>query len=332
MSAAEGLSTLVCVTEATRALGVSRATLYRRKRPPAPRPRQAPRPPANRLAPQEREAALALLHGPEHVDLSPWTLFARLLDLGRYVCSVRTFYRLLRAHGEVRERRDQLRRQRHAVPRLEAQRPNQVWTWDITKLRGPRPGELYFLYVVLDLFSRYVVGWMLARQESARLAVKLFQETAIRQGVKPGSLTTHADRGAAMRSRPLADMLADLGIARSFSRPHVPDDNPFSEAQFKTFKYQPDFPERFGSFEDAHGHSARFLDWYNTEHRHSGLGYLTPIDVHLGRAADVLARRQVMLQAAYESNPERFARGSARALTPPGPVWINQPAQAFALC
>lgn len=332
MSAAEELSTRVSVSEATRALGVSRATLYRRRRPPAQRPRCAPTPPANRLAPQEREAALALLHAPEYVDHSPWVLFALLLDQGRYVCSVRTFYRLLLAHGEVRERRDQLCHQRHAVPRLEARGPNQVWTWDITKVRGPQPGELYYLYVVLDLFSRYVVGWMLARQERARLAVQLFRETAARQGVQPGSLTTHADRGAAMRSRSLADMLAELGIVRSFSRPHVPDDNPFSEAQFKTFKYQPDFPERFGSFEDAHGHSARFFDWYNTEHRHSGLGYLTPADVHLGRATDVLAKRQVVLRNAYQSNPIRFARGAARELPLPATVWINQPAQAVALC
>ena len=178
MSAVEDLAPFVGVTQATRALGTARATLYRRRRPPAPRPPSAPPTPTNRLAPQEREAALALLHAPEHVDLSPWTLFAQLLDLGRYVCSVRTFYRLLAAHGEVRERRDQLRHQRHAVPRLEAVRPNQVWTWDITKVRGPQPGELYFLYVVLDLFSRYVVGWTLARQECARLAVQLFREAA----------------------------------------------------------------------------------------------------------------------------------------------------------
>ena len=332
MNATEDLVPYVGVRQATRALGTSHATLYRRRRPPvACRPAHRPAA-ANRLAPQEREAALALLHAPEHVDHSPWVLFAHLLDMGRYVCSVRTFYRLLLAHGEVRERRDQLRHQRHAVPRLEAQRPNQVWTWDITKVRGPQPGELYFLYVVLDLFSRYVVGWMLARQESARLAVELFKETAARQGILPGELTTHADRGSSMRSRPLADILGDLGIARSFSRPHVPDDNPFSESQFKTFKYQPDFPERFGSFEDAHGHSTRFFGWYNTEHRHSGLGYLTPADVHFGRAAAVLTKRQDVLQAAYAAHPTRFARGVARELALPGTVWINQPTQAVALC
>ncbi len=331
MNATEDLVPYVGVRQATRALGTSHATLYRRRRPPvACRPAHRPAA-ANRLAPQEREAALALLHAPEFLDLSPWTLFAHLLDLGRYVCSVSTFYRLLEAHGEVRERRDQLSHQRHAVPRLHATGPNQVWSWDITKLLGPHPGQLFHLYVVLDIFSRYVVGWMVAEQESARLAVILFEETAARQGVAPGSLTVHADRGAAMRSRPLSEKLSELGLGRSFSRPRVSNDNPFSESNFKTFKYRPDFPERFGSLADARAHGARFFPWYNEEHRHSGIGYLTPADVHLGRAAEVVARRQRVLADAYAAHPGRFSRHGPRILDLPKDVWINQPTPAVAL-
>ena len=331
MSAAEDLAGFVGVAEATRAVGVARATLYRRRRPPAARPLASRRAAPNRLAPQEREAALALLHAPEFLDLSPWTLFAHLLDLGRYVCSVSTFYRLLAAHGEVRERRDQLRHQRHAVPRLHATAPNQVWSWDITKLRGPQAGELFHLYVVLDIFSRYVVGWMVAPQESAHLAVILFEETAARHSVAPGTLTVHADRGAAMRSRPLHEKLIELGLGRSFSRPRVSNDNPYSESNFKTLKYRPDFPDRFGSLEDARAHLTRFFTWYNDEHRHSGIGYLTPAAVHMGRAAQVVERRQRVLAEAVATHPGRFARRVPRTLALPGAVWINQPTPAVAL-
>jgi transposase InsO family protein len=331
VKAAEDLAPIVGVAQATRALGTARATLYRRRRPPVTRP-PAHRPAAaNRLAPQEREAALALLHAPEFLDLSPWTLFAHLLDLGRYVCSVSTFYRLLAANSEVRERRDQLRHQRHAVPRLHATGPNQVWSWDITKLRGPGPGDLFHLYVVLDIFSRYVVGWLVALEESARLAVSLFEETAARQGVAPGSITAHSDRGPAMRSRPLNEKLIELGIGWSFSRPRVSNDNPYSESNFKTLKYRPDFPERFGSLADARDHLGRFFTWYNEEHRHSGIGYLTPADVHTGRAAQVVAQRQRVLDAAFLARPGRFSRHGPRTLPMPQEAWINQPTPAVAL-
>jgi len=331
VSATEDLAPFVGIAEATRALGTARATLYRRRRPPGvcrPAHRTAA---ANRLAPQEREEALALLHAPEFLDLSPWTLFAHLLDLGRYVCSVSTFYRLLEENGEVRERRDQLRHQRHAVPRLHATGPNQVWSWDITKLLGPRPGELFHLYVVIDIFSRYVVGWMVAEEESARLAVILFEETAARHGVAPGSITVHADRGSAMRSRPLNEKLIELGMGRSFSRPRVSNDNPFSESNFKTLKYRPNFPDRFGSLVDARDHLGRFFTWYNDVHRHSGIGYLTPADVHRGRAAEVVERRQRVLAQAFAAHPGRFARRGPRTLALPREVWINQPTPAVAL-
>jgi putative transposase len=265
------------------------------------------------------------------VDLSPWTLFALLLDLGRYVCSVSTFYRLLDTHGEVRERRDQLRHQRHAVPRLHATGPNQVWTWDITKLRGPRPGQFFYLYVVIDIYSRYIVGWMAAERENACLAAVLFQETAARHGIAPGAITLHADRGAPMRSRTLAETLLELGMARSFSRPRVSNDNPFSESHFKTVKYRPDFPDEFGSLAHVRTHFTRFFAWYNQEHRHSGIGFLTPADVHQGRAAEVIARRQRVLAEAYAALPGRFAGHSPRTLPLPGEVWINQPTPAVAL-
>jgi putative transposase len=331
VKAAEDLAPSVGVAAAARAVGAARATIYRRRRPPPRRPATTRPAPVNRLAPEEREAGLALLHAPEFLDLSPWTLYAHLLDQGRYVCSVSTFYRLLGEHGEVRERRDQLRHERHAVPRLHATGPNQVWSWDITKLRGPRSGEVFHLYVVIDLFSRYVVAWMVAREESARLAVTLFEEAASRHDVVPGTLTVHADRGSAMRSRPLNEKLVELGLGRSFSRPRVSNDNPFSEAQFKTLKYRPEFPDRFGSLEDARAHLTTFFAWYNGEHRHSGIGFLTPADVHGGRADAVIRRRQEVLAQAVATYPERFSRRAPRTLPAPQEVWINQPTPAVAL-
>lgn len=331
MKAAMEAIPAVGVSAAVKALGVSRATVNRRRFPSPPRPRKPRSSPARSLTPAETQSVLAHVHEPRFVDSAPESIVATLLDENVYVACVRTFYRILEAHGEVKERRNQLRHERYAVPRLEANAPKRVWSWDITKLRGPEAGILYMLYVVLDIFSRYVVGWTLADRESSDLAVSLFEEACQRQQVVPDSLALHADRGAVMRSKPLAEKLAELGIVRSFSRPRVSNDNAFSESQFKTLKYRPDFPDRFGSIQHAREHLTTFFDWYNAEHRHSGIGYLTPADVHHGRAAAVLEKRQRVLDQARAAHPERFARGMARVLTLPGAVWINPPTNVIAV-
>jgi len=286
----------------------------------APRPR-----PPRALSPVEETAILAALHTERFVDRAPASIVATLLDEGTFLCSVRTMYRLLARHGEVRERRDQLRHPAYAVPELLATGPNQVWTWDITKLRGPAKWTCFHLYVILDIFSRYVVGWMVAPHESAVLARKLIAASVARQGIQPGELTVHADRGSSMRSKPVALLLADLGVTKSHSRPHVSDDNPFSESHFKTLKYRPGFPDRFGSIEDARAFCVAFFAWYDTEHRHSGIALLTPEDVHYGRATERLAARGVVLDAAYAAHPERFVRRPPRPAAPPTAVWINPP-------
>jgi putative transposase len=250
------------------------------------------------------------------------------LDEGRYVCSVRSMYRILAEHDQVRERRDQLRHPNYTRPELLATGPNQVWSWDITKLYGPVKWSYFYLYTILDIYSRYVVGWMIALQEAGHLAEKLVEETCQRQGILPGQLTLHADRGKPMLSKPLAFLLADLGVTKSHSRPYTSDDNPFSEAQFKTMKYRPDYPERFGSLLEARDWGQAFFRWYNFEHHHSALGLLTPADVHFGRAADRLQQRQIVLQQAYDRHPERFVRGTPRPAALPMAVWINPPKQA----
>ena len=260
------------------ALGVARATYYRRRRPCCDRPRRPASPRA--LSAEERAAVLTVLHEPRFVDLPPAEIYATLLDEGRYLCSERTMYRVLAGHQEVRERRNQLRHARYAAPELLARRPNELWSWDITKLLGPAKWTYFYLYVMLDVFSRYVVGWMMAHRESATLAERFIRETCARQGIERDQLTVHADRGPAMTSKSVALLLADLGVTKTHSRPHVSNDNPFSEAQFKTLKYRPTFPTRFGSIEDARVHCLGFFHWYNDEHHHSGLGLLTPADVH----------------------------------------------------
>jgi putative transposase len=269
---------------------------------------------------------LEVLHAPPFVDLAPAQVYAQLLDAGRYLCSERTMYRLLAAHHEVRERRDQLRHPRYTAPQLLATRPNQLWSWDITKLLGPAKWTYFYLYVILDIFSRYVVGWMVAHRESAALAEKLIRTTCARQGITPGELTLHADRGSSMTSKPVALLLADLGVTKTHSRPHVSNDNPFSEAQFKTLKYRPEFPERFGAIEDARACCQIFFPWYNTAHRHSGLGLLTPHDVHYGLAATRRSARAAVLAAAYAAHPERFVAGAPQPPALPTAVWINKPA------
>ena len=306
------------------ALGVSTASYYRRCQPRPAADASRPSPPRT-LPVAERTAVLDLLHEPRFVDLAPAQVYAGLLDEGRYVCSERTMYRILEANQEVRERRDQLRHPSYAAPQLLATRPNQLWSWDITKLLGPAKWTYFYLYVILDVFSRYVVGWMVAHRESATLAEKLIRETCVRQGIAPGELTLHADRGSSMTSKPVAFLLADLGVTKTHSRPQVSDDNPFSEAQFKTLKYRPDFPDRFGSILDARGFCRMFFPWYNTEHHHSGIGLLTPEDVHLGRAATRIAARAEVLASAYAAHPERFVRGVPRPGAAPTAVWINPP-------
>jgi putative transposase len=277
------------------------------------------------LSEPERRAVLDILHQERFCDLSPAEVFATLLDEKQYLCSERTMYRLLAQNKEVRERRDQLRHPAYAAPQLMCTKPNELWSWDITKLLGPSKWTYFYLYVILDVFSRYVVGWMVADKEAASLAEKLIAETSERQGIPPGQLTLHADRGSSMTSKPVALLLADLGVTKTHSRPHVSDDNPFSEAHFKTLKYQPDFPERFDSREHSRVHCVDFFDWYNNRHHHSGLGLLTPHDVHHGLAKERLAQRAAVLAAAYAAHPERFVRGTPRPQQPPTAVYINKP-------
>ncbi len=304
------------------ALGMPRATYYRRRRSQSGPPRRRSSPRALSVA--ERTAVLTVLHEPRFVDLAPAEVYATLLDEGRYLCSERTMYRLLAAHQEVRERRNQLRHPRYAAPELLARRPNELWSWDITKLPGPAKWTYFYLYVMLDVFSRYVVGWMVAHRESATLAERFIRETCARRGIARDQLTVHADRGPAMTSKPVALLLADLGVTKTHARPHVSNDNPFSEAQFKTLKYRPAFPERFGSIQDARAHCHGFFLWYNTAHHHSGLGLLTPADVHHGLAAQRVAARAIVLATAY-AHPGRFPGGLPQPPVPPVEVWINRP-------
>jgi putative transposase len=312
------------------AAGVPQATWYRRHRAsPAPA-RRAPVPHRDRvqpraLAPAERAAILAALHAERFADTAPAEVWATLLDEGTYLGSLSTFYRLLRAAGETRERRAQATHPAAVKPELVATGPNQVWSWDITKLHGPAKWTYYYLYVILDIYSRYAVGWMAATRESAALAEKLIAATCAKQGITAGQLTIHADRGSSMTSKPVAFLLADLGIIQSQSRPHVSNDNPYSEAQFKTLKYRPGFPGRFGSIEAARAHCQEFFPWYNTEHRHSGLGLHTAADIHHGSAATIWASRARVLTAAYHQHPERFVRKPPAPPRLPAISWINPP-------
>lgn len=326
MSAVIERSAGVGVAPTCKALGLSRATLYRWLEGDIQVEEHRPRPVSPRaLSEAEAEKVLEVLHSERFVDKAPPEVWATLMDEGTYLCSVRTMYRILAAHGETRERRDQLTHPTYRKPELLAEKPNEVWSWDITKLKGPAKWAYFQLYVILDIFSRYVVGWMLAPRESATLAERLIKETCIKQGVEPGQLTIHADRGSSMTSKPVAFLLADLGITKTHSRPHVSDDNPYSESQFKTLKYRPEFPDRFGSIEDARAFCRLFFDWYNTEHHHSGIEFLTPAAVHHGNAVRVLEARQRVLTAAYANHPERFVHRPPQAGSPPKAVWINKP-------
>jgi putative transposase len=317
------------------AAGVPQASWYRRHRAsPAPA-RHAPVPHRDRaqpraLSPAERAAILAALHADRFADAAPAEVWATLLDEGTYLGSLSTFYRLLRAAGESRDRRAQATHPAAVKPELIATGPNQVWSRDITKLHGPAKWTYYYLYVIMDIYSRYAVGWMLATRESAVLAEKLIAATAAKQRISRGQLTLHADRGSSMTSKPVAFLLADLGVIQSHSRPHVSNDNPYSQAQFKSLKYRPGFPARFGSIEAARAHCQAFFPWYNTQHRHSGLGLHTAADVHHGRATAVRASRARVLTAAYQQHPERFVSKPPTPPALPATSWINPPEQEAA--
>jgi len=326
MDASEKLAPDVGTAAACRAMGVARATLYRRRQPSPTTTGDRPRRRQPRgLDESERRRILDVLHSPRFVDKAPAAVYAALLDEGSYHCSIRTMYRILHDAHEVRERRNQLRHPNYKKPELLATAPGQVWSWDITKLLGPAKWIYYYLYVILDIYSRYAVGWMLASRESADLAKRLIRETIEKENVDPDELTIHSDRGPAMKSHTVAQLLTTLGVTKSHSRPHVSNDNPFSESQFRTLKYRPEFPERFGSQEDARGFCGRFFHWYHYEHYHSGLGLLTPAMVHHGHAPKILAARQDVLHAAYAAHPERFVHKPPSPLALPKAVWINPP-------
>jgi len=321
------------IAAACAALGLPRASFHRRRaaatRPPvAVRPRPKP---ARALAASERQGVIDLLREPRFVDQAPAEVYASLLDEGLYHCSIRTMYRILHEHDEVRERRRQLRHPVYAKPELIAERPNQVWSWDISKLMGPAKWTYFYLYVIIDIFSRRVVGWCVADAESAALFKPLFEDAAAKHGVAPGQLTLHADRGPSMKAKATALLLADLGITKSHSRPHTSNDNPFSEAHFKTLKYQPQFPRRFGCIQDAKSFCRAFFDWYNRDHHHLGIGLMTPDQVHYGQTDEVHAARQQTLNQAFHANPNRFVNKTPEPPTKPTAVWINPPNHKLAV-
>jgi putative transposase len=327
MAAVAELANDVGTSAACQALCMPRASYYRDVRKTSSPTVSASRPsPARALRPAERDAILARLHEERFQDRSPAAVYATLLDEGEYHCSIRTMYRLLDEHGEVRERRDQLTHPPYRKPELMATASNQLWSWDITKLLGPAKWTYFYLYVLLDVFSRYVTGWMIAYRESAELAKRLIEESCKKQHIQPGQLTLHADRGTSMSSKPVAFLLADLGVTKTHSRPHVSNDNPYSESQFRTLKYRPEFPDRFGCIQDSRAFCQGFFRWYNEEHRHSGLGLLTPAMVHYGQAENILRQRQEVLDVAYQLHPERFVRSAPKPPALPSEVWINRPA------
>jgi transposase InsO family protein len=305
------------------ALAIPRASVYRHRRAaPTTKPRPTP---ARALSVTEQQVVLDTLHDPRFVDQTPAEVFATLLDEGVYLCSIRTMYRILNSSKEVRERRRQLRHPVYQKPELLAEAPNQVWSWDITKLRGPAKWTYFYLYVILDIFSRRVLGWRVEEVESATLFTPLFKETVAKHGVPPGQLTLHADRGGPMKAKPTALLLADLGVTKSHGRPHTSNDNPFSEAQFKTLKYQPMFPQRFETIDDARAFCRNFFRWYNADHHHVGIGLMTPDQVHYGQVDALRDHRQHTLNQAFAKTPERFVRKPPEPPAVPAAVWINPP-------
>ncbi|MGH0798386.1 IS3 family transposase [Bacillus mycoides] len=323
MKAAEELGQRIGVSAACRALNVSRATFYRRRNPET-ETRLRPKP-ARALSNPERKEVLSQLNSDRFADQSPRQVYAKLLDEGQYLCSVRTMYRILEDNQLLCERRNQRTHPTYRKPELLASGPNEVWSWDITKLKGPQKWTYYYLYTILDIYSRYTVGWMLAHRESADLAKKLIRESLDKQNVQEDQLIIHSDRGPSMTSHSVAHLLASLGVTKSHSRPHVSNDNPFSESQYKTLKYRPDFPSRFGCYEDALSHCRSFFHWYNEEHYHSGIGLLTPSSLHHGQAASIHQSRKQVLDLAWQRHPERFVHGCPRRAEVPAAVWINRP-------
>lgn len=325
------LSEKVGKKAACNAMGIPRATFYRHQgenavaetcqRPPSPLA----------LSQQERQAILDVAHEQRFWDATPYQMYATLLDEGRYLGSVRTIYRVLSANNEVKERRKQVSHPRYQKPELLATAPNEVWSWDITKLKGPAKWNYFHLYVILDIFSRYVVGWMVAHRESAILAKRLIEETCEKQQIPVGQLTLHADRGSSMKSKLVAHLLADLGVTKTHNRPHVSNDNPYSESQFKTLKYSPGFPERFGSIQDARQFCQRFFPWYNTVHKHSGIGLITPEQVHYGQAQQVLEQRATVLESAFKDHAKRFKGKLPKPFPLPKAAWINKPDDSQAI-
>jgi len=316
------LASKIGVKRACEVLNVPRSRIYRQRQPQAPAPRPMP---AHALSSTERDAVRDVLNSARFMDQAPRQVYAALLDEGVYLCHWRSMYRILHSHNEVCERRLIRRHPAYKKPELLAEGRNEVWSWDITWLRGAQKLEKYPLYTVLDIFSRYVVGWMIAEEESSDLAKQLIAETARKQGIQPDQLTLHADNGSPMKGKPLSQLLVDLGITKSHSRPHTSDDNPFSEAQFKTMKYRPDYPDRFGSIDAARTWARRFFAWYNTEHYHSGLNLMTPASVHYGEAVAVQQHRQSVMSAAFEASPDRFRGGIPIVKGAPTAVYINPP-------
>jgi putative transposase len=328
IQAAETLVPTLGIVAACEAVGFPRRSYYRaqaatvltvpspiRERPPSPRA----------LSTDEKMMVREMLNSERFQDQAPREVYATLLDEERYLCSWRTMYRILAENQEIRERRDQLQHPIYTKPELLATHPNQVWSWDITKLRGSVLWTYYYLYVILDVYSRYVVGWMIAERESEELAQELIRATCDKQGIQPGQLTLHADNGSVMIAKSVAHLLIDLDVIQSHSRPHVADDNPYSEAQFKTLKYRPDYPERFGGLVEARAWAHTFFIWYNDDHHHTGLGLLTPVVVHSGQAETVLQKRQQVLDIAYAAHPERFVKHAPVPAQLPLAVWINPP-------
>ena len=329
MSTVADLGLQVNIKAACAAFGIPRATYYRRTTNRTAALSVRPLPPLA-LTTMEEQSVLDALHEPRFRDLAPPQVYATLLDEGVYHCSIRTIYRILAKHDEVRERRRQVVRPHYDKPELLATGPNQVWSWDITKLKGPAKWTYFHLYVILDIFSRYVVGWMVAHREQAALAKRLINDTCEKQQIQPDQLVLHADRGSSMKSKAVAHLLADLGVTKTHSRPHVSNDNPFSEAQFKTLKYCPEFPGTFGSIQDARLFCHDFFTWYNGEHKHSGIGLLTPEHVHYGMDKEVVQRRATVLEAAFGKQPKRFKGRIPQPQPAPQAVWINPPALQLA--
>jgi transposase InsO family protein len=327
MNAAMQLSSDFGILSACQALSVPRASFYRFFAPKPQRTSIRPAPP-KALSADERTVVLEALHSQRFQDSTPYEIYASLLDEGRFICSISTMYRILQEEGESQDRRRQTDRTHYVKPELLATAPNQVWSWDITKLKGPQKWSYYYLYVILDIFSRYVTGWMIASRESQSLAKRLIEESCEKQNIAPGQLTIHADRGPSMRSKTVAQLLADLGITKTHNRPYTSSDNPFSESQFKTLKYHPCFPENFGSQNDALAFGRTFFPWYNEVHRHSGIGLLTPEQVHYGIAPQILKARLDVMNQAFLANPVRWNGREPllpKILQLQEAVWINPP-------